>query len=329
MTSDVTIRKFETGDADSVIALWHEALPSSQRWNEPKTVICRKLSANDGLFFVGQRDGQVIATVLAGYDGVRGWIYALAVADEHRRQGIGRRMLEEAEHALLARGCDKINLQVRTTNAETVEFYERCGFSVESRASLGKPLRVEGESIADPVPNIRVNDEITLSQVRWDDKPAYLKHLNETDEFHYFTDVTPFPCQDIDADAEIWKANRETLEANRRRTWAIRGNDGQLLGESGLYGITRGEMAEIGYWLAKPLWGQGIVTEVVRRLCDFGFDEFDLRRIFGRVFATNPASARVLTKAGFEWEGTLRSHHFFRGEAIDVLYFGKMRPAAK
>ena len=125
MTAVVTVRKFESSDTDSVIALWNKALPSSQPWNEPQDVICRKLNVNDGLFFVGEQDGQILATVLAGYDGVRGWIYALAVAAEQRRRGIGRRMLEEAENALLAKGCPKINLQVRASNSEVIEFYER------------------------------------------------------------------------------------------------------------------------------------------------------------------------------------------------------------
>lgn len=326
MTSDLTVRKFEASDADTVVALWKTALPSSQPWNDPKTVICRKLNVTDGLFFVGEQDGRVIATVLAGYDGVRGWIYALAVAEDHRRRGAGRRMLEEAENALLARGCDKINLQVRATNSEVIEFYERCGFSIENRTSLGKPLVVDSATVADPVPTIPVNERIRLSQITWDDKPAYLKHLNETDEFHARMGMMPFPYREIDAEAWITKVARETMEADGRRNWAIRNKDGELVGGTGIFGLARGEKAEIGYWLAKPYWGKGIVTEVVRRLCEFAFDQYGLRRIYAQAFATNPASARVLEKAGFELEGTLRRHHFRDGEPIDVLFFGMMRP---
>jgi RimJ/RimL family protein N-acetyltransferase len=325
MTSDLTVRKFEASDAESVIALWSDALPSSQPWNQPRTIICRKLHQKDGLFFVGEQDGQVIATVLAGYDGVRGWIYSLAIAVEHRRRGVGRRMLEEAERALLARGCDKINLQVRATNAEVIEFYERCGFSVEDRASLGKSLWRDSDSIADPAPTIQVNNQITLSQITWADKPAYLKHLNEIDEFHAHMGMMPFPYREIDADEWISKVVRETFEGNHRRNWAIR-IDGELVGGVGFFNMSHGEMAEIGYWLAKKHWGKGIVTSVVRRLCDFAFGQYELQRIYGKVFATNPASARVLTKAGFDLEGTLRSHHFRDGKPVDVLFFGKLRP---
>ncbi len=69
------------------------------------------------------------------------------------------------------------------------------------------------------------------------------------------------------------------------------------------------------------------MTEVVRRLCEFAFEEYELRRIYAQAFASNPTSARVLEKAGFELEGTLRSHYFRDAKPYDVLYFGMMRPA--
>ena len=235
-------------------------------------------------------------------------------------------MLEEAERMLRAIGCDKINLQVRAHNSEVIEFYERCGYSVEDRASLGKPLMIDPVSVADPVPTIPVNEHITLSQITWDDKPSYLKHLNETDEFRAHMGMIPFPYQEIDADQWLSKVVRETLEADHRRSWAIRNSNDELIGGTGVFGITKREKAEIGYWLAKPYWGQGIITEVVRRLCKFAFDQYELRRIYAKVFATNPTSARVLEKAGFELEGTLRNHYFRDDESYDVLFFGMMRP---
>ena len=69
------------------------------------------------------------------------------------------------------------------------------------------------------------------------------------------------------------------------------------------------------------------MTEVVRRLCRFAFGEYELHRIYAQAFATNPTSSRVLEKAGFELEGTLRSHYFRDGKPDDVLFFGMMRPA--
>lgn len=326
MAAEITVRRFQSSDADAVARLWDAALPASRPWNDPRRVICRKLHADDGLFFVGERDGEVIATVLAGHDGVRGWIYAMAVAEEHRRGGVGRRMLEEAERALFARGCDKINLQVRGNNRDVIAFYERCGFAVEDRASLGKPLAVERDAVTEPVPTIPVNGRITLSQITWGDKASYVKHLNETETFHANMGLMPFPYMELDADQWISKVLRETLETDRRRNWAIRNEQG-LIGGAGVFGLTRGERAEIGYWLARPYWGQGIATQVVRQLCEFAFAEYELQRVFAQVFAGNRASARVLEKAGFQREGTLRSHYFKDGKPVDVTVFGTLRPA--
>ena len=92
------------------------------------------------LFLVGEFRDRVVATVLAGFDGFRGWVYHLAVAPEHRRQGFGRAMMQEVEARLRLLGCPKLNLQVRTTNAEVIEFYRRIGYQVEDRVSLGKRL---------------------------------------------------------------------------------------------------------------------------------------------------------------------------------------------
>ncbi len=326
MTANVTVRKFESSDADSVIALWNKVLPSSQPWNEPQAVICRKLNVNDGLFFVGEQDGQVVATVLAGYDGVRGWIYAMAVAEEQRRRGVGRRMLEEAEKVLLARGCAKINLQVRATNSEVIEFYEGCGFSVEDRASLGKPLMSDSKLVSDPVPTIPVNEQITLSQITWDDKPSYLKHLNETDEFHARMGMMPFPYQELDADQWLSKVVRETLETDRRRNWAIRNDHGELIGGTGVFEATKGEKAEMGYWLAKPYWGCGIMSAACVAACRYAFEEFKLLKIAAHVFDFNIGSARVLEKCGFEQEGFLRKHYLKDGKLIDARLYGLLKP---
>ena len=131
--------------------------------------------------------------------------------------------------------------------------------------------------------------------------------------------------EEIDAEQWLSKIVKETLQHDRCRNWAIR-TFRQLIGGVGLVGISRGENAEIGYWLAREFWGQGIMTQVVRRLCGFAFDQYELHRIYAQSFATNSASACVLKKSAFELEGTLRSHFFRDGNSCDVLFFGLMRP---
>ena len=92
------------------------------------------------LFFVADIAGTVVGTVMGGYDGHRGWIYSVATDPGHRRQGIGSALLRRVETALIERGCLKVNLQVRTSNAAVIAFYEKLGYAVEDRVSMGKCL---------------------------------------------------------------------------------------------------------------------------------------------------------------------------------------------
>jgi len=109
-------------------------------WNDPRKDIRRKLDVRPDLFLVGLLDGQVVACVMAGFEGHRGWLNYLAVAPEHQRQGRARAMVAEAERLLRAAGCPKINLQVRTSNQGVIDFYRRLGYSVDEVVSMGKRL---------------------------------------------------------------------------------------------------------------------------------------------------------------------------------------------
>ena len=320
----IVTRQFQTDDAEALIALWQTVLPSSQTWNNPRDVLIRKLNQYDGLVFVAELNNAVVGVVLAGHDGVRGWIYSLAVSADHRRCGIGRMLLKKAESALQSRGCPKVNLQVRSTNSEVVTFYRHCGYQVEDRVSLGKQFASSSASAVDPVPEISVNNEIKLTGIHLGDKTAYLKHLNDTNEFQLNAISVPYPYTAHDADQWIARVRAESLGRDGRRNWAIRRSE-EFIGGVGFPDITEGRKAEIGYWLARPYWGQGIMTEVVRCLCSFAFDEYKLFRIEGHVLATNPRSGRVLRKAGFDLEGTLRSSFIRDGQPVDDLIFGLVR----
>ena len=84
--------------------------------------------------------GQVVATVMGGYDGHRGWIHSLAVDSSYQRRGLCRKIMDAVERKILKLGCPKINLQVRTENNNVVEFYESIGYKTEERVSMGKRL---------------------------------------------------------------------------------------------------------------------------------------------------------------------------------------------
>jgi ribosomal protein S18 acetylase RimI-like enzyme len=137
------IRSFRPEDEDAVVALW-EACGLTRPWNDPHRDIERKQSVQADLFLVASTGDDLVGSVMAGYDGHRGWVNYLAVAPSHRRHGLGRRLMEEAEARLTAAGCPKLNLQIRVDNSAAVGFYEAIGYRVDEVVSLGKRLIVDG-----------------------------------------------------------------------------------------------------------------------------------------------------------------------------------------
>ena len=137
--TELEIRAYRESDQDAVVALWRECglvVP----WNDPLKDIHRKLRFQREMFLVGSLHSRLVATVMAGYDGHRGWINYLAVATEYRKRGLGRRLMDEAETHLRNMGCPKINLQVRSSNIDVVTFYKSIGYSLDDVVSMGKRL---------------------------------------------------------------------------------------------------------------------------------------------------------------------------------------------
>ena len=130
------VRKFRAADRDALIDLWTTIFREDPPHNEPARVLDAKLAVDD-LVFVAVDGNELIGACLAGYDGHRGWLYAVAVAPANRRAGVGSQLVEQAVDALRVRGCIKVNLQIRAGNAEVAAFYAALGFSVEDRISMG------------------------------------------------------------------------------------------------------------------------------------------------------------------------------------------------
>jgi ribosomal protein S18 acetylase RimI-like enzyme len=134
------IRPYQAADFDGLDALWREAFPDDPPRNRAAQSVPAKLALNDDLLFVAVEDDQVLGSIMAGYDGHRGWLYSVAVRQEAKRRGIGTGLVQTAEAALRRLGCAKINLQVRSTNAAVIAFYKGLGFSVEDHISMGRLL---------------------------------------------------------------------------------------------------------------------------------------------------------------------------------------------
>lgn len=138
--NEVTIRAYQPDDKKDVVALWELVFADDPAWNRPEDVIKQKLSVQPELFLVAEYDGRIVGTTLAGYDGVRGWLHHVATHPDYQRTGVAEKLIEQAQLGLKKYGCVKLNLQVRSSNADVVAFYQRLGFEVEERISLGKPL---------------------------------------------------------------------------------------------------------------------------------------------------------------------------------------------
>lgn len=174
---------------------------------------------------------------------------------------------------------------------------------------------------------IYINDSISLSSLELSDKPNLVRYLNDPVIYRNTLRI-PFPYTEADADQWI-KGVRETREQQKPTcNWAVRHVEHGVIGGIGCFLRTgeEGHLDEIGYWLGEPFRGQGIMTEVVRVLCDGLFENRSaLVRIEAKVHSYNPASARVLEKAGFEREGFARKYTIKNGELIDVILMAKIR----
>ena len=135
----VLIRPFADQDEDAVVALWRDA-GLVRPWNDPHRDIARKKLVQRDLFLVAVDADAVVGTAMAGYDGHRGWVYYVAVAPDQQGAGLGRRLMAEVEARLLALGCPKVNVQVRSGNEAVGTFYARLGYAPDGATGLGRRL---------------------------------------------------------------------------------------------------------------------------------------------------------------------------------------------
>ena len=149
MSTEFAIRAFHRRDTDAVVALWEDA-GLTRPWNDPRADIERKLTVQPELFLVAEEMTQtqaasvagahIVGSVMAGYDGHRGWLYYLASASDRRGAGIGRALVAEAERLLLAMGCPKVQLMVRVGNEQVLGFYDALGYERFEVGTTGKRL---------------------------------------------------------------------------------------------------------------------------------------------------------------------------------------------
>lgn len=134
------IVKYRSEHQDAVVDLWKKCnLVVPQ--NDPVEDIRRKLDFQPELFFVALLRGKLVGSIMAGYEGHRGWLNYLAVLPEYQKRGYGGKLVEKAVGELRKLGCLKVNLQVRRSNVSVIEFYKHLGFREDEVVSLGKRLK--------------------------------------------------------------------------------------------------------------------------------------------------------------------------------------------
>jgi len=135
----MNIKPYHPDNQQAVINLW-QTCGLVVAWNDPVKDIHRKMLVDPELFLIGEISDEIVATVMGGYEGHRGWINYLAVSPRHQRKGLASAMMEQVEILIQTKGCPKINLQVRGTNTQVIDFYQAIGYDVENAVGLGKRL---------------------------------------------------------------------------------------------------------------------------------------------------------------------------------------------
>lgn len=168
-----------------------------------------------------------------------------------------------------------------------------------------------------------VNDFCHLTEFHAEDAATVVAYLQEP-LIHRWTLRLPCPYERQHFDEWFAQTTANAEKQGQHSNWAIRDAAGNAIGGIGFHDMEIGQShrADFGYWLAKPFWGRGLMTAVVRAVCRHGFANLGLAKINAYVFDGNIASERVLLKSGFIPEGFLRKHHRKNGELIDAKVFG-------
>ena len=135
----LAIASINDGDVADVVGLW-QACGLTRPWNDPASDIALARKGSNAAVLIGRDDGAIVATVLVGHDGHRGWVYYLAVSPDHRHKGYGGIMMDAAERWLRERGIEKLQLLVRPDNTSVKDFYHSLGYTMQERIIYAKWL---------------------------------------------------------------------------------------------------------------------------------------------------------------------------------------------
>lgn len=280
------IRTFTESDRRAVIELW-KACDLTRPWNDPDLDITRKLAVQPELFLVGELAGQVIASVMGGYDGHRGSVFYLAVSPDHQGQGYGKLLMAKIEELLVAMGCPKLNIVVRATNKKVLNFYDKAGYGTDDVISLGKRLILDIE-----LQPTLTGDTIHLRPLTPEDFDALYLAASDPQIWSLHPDYERYR-RDV-----FQKRYFEGALASGSALVIEENGTGRVIGSSRYYDWdpTKKEIC-IGYtFIERSHWGKGTNTELKDLMLGHIYRWADA--VWFHVAKTNLRSCRALEKLG-------------------------------
>jgi len=318
MLNRIKILKAAEPDADTILRLQYEAYRSEAILYNDFSIPPLKQTLTQlidefrgGVVLKAVLDNEIVGSVRAYEKEGTIYIGKLIVLPRCQNQGVGKRLLRAIEDKFPGR---RYELFTGDKSGKNMRLYEKCGYARFKTAEAAPGLVfVYLEKLA-----------VDLREWTLLDAPALAEAINNKKILDNLRDGLPFPY--TEKDAEEFISSVLSCDKNSNFVFAILYTD-RVIGSIGVYrkdNIHR-IAAELGYYIAEPYWGKGIMTRAVRRICDYVFENTDIIRIFAEPFAHNAASCRVLEKAGFRFEGVLRKNAVKNGQVIDMKMYAILR----
>jgi RimJ/RimL family protein N-acetyltransferase len=308
---DLQIAELTEKDFDDLIAFWIQQEGIGLGESDGRPQIASYLVRNPGMSLVARDGGKLIAAILCGHDGRRGYLHHLAVVASHRGRGIGKLLTERCLERLGQAGIAKCNVFIFAANSDGERFWRAVGFKL--RDDLKLLQRETGRSpprAGAPMPMLTTN-RLILRDFVDDDGQAVHAYASDP-PVTQFMEWGPNTIQQTQAFIERARAQARQLPRNEYHLAVVMKDGDRLIGGCSLV-VEPNRQAMLGYCHHRDQWGKGYATEAAGALLEFGFETLRLHRIYSTADVLNVGSWRVMEKIGMKREGQLRESVWCKG----------------